>query len=193
MQSRFFVGLTVVVLGLIVATHDGLCQESRIDSVRLGKDNATAEQLSESEILNASVIDEATLRGHVRFLADDLLEGRGPGSRGDALTQLYIATQYQTLGLEPVAASRSWLQRVPLVGVRTLAPPQVLFSAGDRSLALQATTDIMAVMGNPKTEASIKNAEVVFVGYGIQAPESDWDDFKGIDLSKAKIVKKPAN
>ena len=187
MQSRFLVGLTVVVLGLTAATLDGLCQESRTDSVRLAKDNETAEQLSESEILNASVIDEATLRGHVRFLADDLLEGRGPGSRGDALTQLYIATQFQTLGLEPVAASRSWLQRVPLVGVRTLAPPQVLFSAGDRSLALQATTDIMAVMGNPKTEASIKNAEVVFVGYGIQAPEYDWDDFKGIDL-RGKIL-----
>ena len=65
----------------------------------------------------AEIIDESTLRGHVRFLADDRLEGRGPGSRGDELTQLYIATQFQTLGLQPAAGEGQWLQPFPLVGV----------------------------------------------------------------------------
>jgi alcohol dehydrogenase (cytochrome c) len=57
-----------------------------------------------------AVIDEGVLRGHIRFLADDLLEGRGPGTRGDELTQLYMATQFQTLGLQPAAPDGSWLQ-----------------------------------------------------------------------------------
>ena len=152
-----------------------------------GQDLQKPKPVSDVEIAIADVIDEATLRGHVRFLADDLLEGRGPGSRGDALTQLYIATQFQTLGLKPAAADGGWLQPVPLVGVRTTAPPQVSFASGDRTMALVSTTDMMSTMGSPKTDVSIKNAEVVFVGYGIQAPEYDWDDFKGVDL-RGKIL-----
>ena len=74
-----------------------------------------------------SLINEASIRGHVRFLADDLLEGRGPGSRGDQLTQLYIATQFEALGLQPAAGNGEWLQPFPLVGVRTIAPPNVVF------------------------------------------------------------------
>ncbi|MGV3484190.1 MAG: M28 family peptidase [Planctomycetaceae bacterium] len=135
----------------------------------------------------ADEINEATLRGHVRFLADDLLEGRGPGSRGDALTQLYISTQFQTLGLTPAAADGSWLQPVPLVGVRTRAPDSVTFSAGDQSVSLQSSTEFMSTIGGPKTEASIKDAEIVFVGYGIQAPEYEWDDFKDVDL-RGKVL-----
>ena len=66
--------------------------------------SAQESTLSTAEVREHSVIDEATIRGHLRFLADDLLEGRGPGSRGDDLTQLYLATQFQTLGLNPAAA-----------------------------------------------------------------------------------------
>jgi len=152
-----------------------------------GQDLRKPKPVSDVEIASADVIDEATLRGHVRFLADDLLEGRSPGSRGDALTQLYIATQFQTLGLKPAAADGGWLQPVPLVGVRTTAPPQISFASGDRTMALLSTTDMIPTMGSPKTDVSIKNAEVVFVGYGIQAPEYGWDDFKGVDV-RGKIL-----
>lgn len=140
-----------------------------------------------ADIKHADTIDEATLRAHIRFLADDLLEGRGPGSRGDALTQLYIATQFQSLGLKPAAADGTWLQPVPLVGVRTLPPPTVTFKTDTQALTLQSTIDFMSTMGSPKTSASIDSAEVVFVGYGIQAPEYEWDDFKGVDL-RGKIL-----
>jgi len=143
--------------------------------------------LTTAELASANVIDEATLRGHVRFLSDDLLEGRGPGSRGDELAQLYIATQFQSLGLKPASIDGGWMQSVPLVGIRTIAPPQVLFSVGDQSLTLESTIDFISTMGSPKAEASLTDAEVVFVGYGIQAPEYDWDDFKDVDL-RGKIL-----
>ena len=135
----------------------------------------------------ASVIDEAALRGHIRFLADDLLEGRGPGSRGDGITQLYLSTQFQSLGLLPAAADGGWLQPVPLVGVKTEAPPEVTFRRGDETVSLRSVDDFMSNIGSPKTEASIEDAELVFVGYGIQAPEYEWDDFKDVDL-RGKIL-----
>lgn len=143
--------------------------------------------LSADDIAAADVIDEATLRGHVRFLADDLLEGRGPGSRGDAVTQLYLATQFQSLGLEPAAADGSWFQPVPLVGVRTNAPATVTFRHDDESVTFKSVTDFMSTIGGPVESASIASAEVVFVGYGIQAPEYDWDDFKDVDV-RGKVL-----
>ncbi|MGB7324216.1 MAG: M28 family peptidase [Rubripirellula sp.] len=152
------------------------------------QDTSSVEILSDADNLAADVIDEASVRGHVRFLADDLLEGRGPGSRGDAVTQLYLSTQFQSLGLEPAAADGGWLQPVPLVGVKTEAPAEIKFQCGNDSVSLKSVTDFMSTIGSPKTAASIADAELVFVGYGIQAPEYDWDDFKDVDLRGKVLV-----
>lgn len=136
----------------------------------------------------ASLINEASIRGHVRFLADDLLEGRGPGSRGDELTQLYIATQFETLGLKPAAGDGKWLQPFPLVGVRTFAPPNVVFKKGANTVSLKSVEDFMSTIGKPAEKTRLENAELVFVGYGIEAPEYDWDDYKDFDLTGKVLV-----
>ena len=182
MKLPIFWSLTAGLLAWACVSNEGRCQDagSTISP-------PAAKTLAESELADASVIDEATIRGHVRFLADDLLEGRGPGSRGDSLAQLYISTQFQTLGLQPAAADGGWLQPVPLIGVRTLAPEQVTFTAGDKSISLKTTEDMMSTIGSPKTEATVHDAEIVFVGYGIQAPEYEWNDFKDVDL-RGKIL-----
>ena len=140
-----------------------------------------------AEIREAAVIDEATIRGHLRFLADDLLEGRGPGSRGDQLTQLYLATQFETHGLKPAAPDGSWRQAVPLIGARTHAPPNVSFRRGDQSVTLESVKDFMSSIGSPLDNAEIDDAELVFVGYGIEAPEYDWNDYKDVDL-RGKVL-----
>lgn len=132
-------------------------------------------------------IDESTLRGHIRYLADDLLEGRGPGSRGDDLTQLYLQTQFESMGLRPGAGEGAWTQPVPLVGVRTHSPPTADFRVGEKTVTLADSRDMMSVMGSPTESASIEDAELVFVGYGITAPQYQWDDFKGADL-RGKIL-----
>jgi hypothetical protein len=132
-------------------------------------------------------INEHALRGHIRFLASDLLEGRGPGSRGDELAQHYIAAQFESLGLKPILPDNGWFQSVPLVGVTARVPDTVTFRQGQQSLALKRHDDYVFSSGNAQPEVAIDSAEIVFVGYGIQAPEYQWDDFKGADL-RGKIL-----
>lgn len=135
-----------------------------------------------------STLSEKTLRSHIRFLADDLLEGRGPGTRGDKLAQLYIRTQLEALGLEPGAEGGSWFQSVPLVGVSTIPPTSVDFSKRSQSITLNHRADMMLVSGEKSSKLVEVEAELVFVGYGIQAPEYDWDDFKDVDVTGKILV-----
>jgi Zn-dependent M28 family amino/carboxypeptidase len=148
----------------------------------------TAFQPSDREVAAAEQsIHADALRGHIRFLADDLLEGRGPGSRGDELAQRYIAAQFEALGLEPAAPGGGWFQSVPLVGVTAHVPPILSFRHGQKLLELRRHDDCVITSGRPQEKVAVENAEVVFVGYGIEAPEYQWDDFKGVDL-KGKIL-----
>lgn len=134
-----------------------------------------------------SAITEQALRGHIRFLADDLLEGRGPGSRGDELAQHYIAAQFEALGLKPAAPGGGWYQRVPLVGVTTHVPATLKFQHGANSLELKRHDDYVIASGKAQEKVAVDNAEIVFVGYGIEAPEYQWNDFKGVDL-RGKVL-----
>jgi Zn-dependent M28 family amino/carboxypeptidase len=129
----------------------------------------------------AGVIVPDVLRAHVRFLASDLLEGRGPGTRGDALAQAYIASQFESLGLKPAGADGSYFQRFDLVGI-TSNPKGMTFRAPQGTAELKFHDDFIAVSGVQAPEAKLEESELVFVGYGIQAPEYQWDDFKGKDL-----------
>jgi hypothetical protein len=142
---------------------------------------------SPAEKRAADAIGAEALRSHTRFLADDLLEGRGPGTRGDRLAQAYIAAQFESLGLKPAAPGGGWFQSVPLLGVTTHVPPTIAFRKGEQSLELKYRDDFIGNTGVPEAKVSVRDAEVVFVGYGIVAPEFQWDDYKGADL-KGKIL-----
>lgn len=131
-------------------------------------------------------IDAAELTGHVRFLASDLLEGRGPATRGDRLAQQYIAAQFEALGLEPAAPDGGWIQPVELVGV-TGNPEVLTLQTAASALTLKFKDDFIALSGHQQRESVLERAELVFVGYGIRAPEFQWDDFKGLDL-KGKVL-----
>jgi len=120
------------------------------------------------------------IRAHVRFLASDLLEGRSPATRGDALAESYIAAQLESLGFHP-AGTEGFLQPFEIVGVDGHAP-QVRISRGEQSLQLRHLDEVVAVAGDDATHTALESAELVFVGFGIQAPEYAWDDFKGQDL-----------
>ena len=125
------------------------------------------------------------IRAHVRFLASDLLEGRGPGTRGDALAQSYIAAQLEALGLRP-AGTQGFLQPFDIVGVDGHAET-VQFARGRESLVLRHAEQVIAVAGDDAAHTALDRAELVFVGYGIRAPEYAWDDFKGRDL-RGKVL-----
>ena len=124
--------------------------------------------------------------GHVRFLASDLLEGRAPGSTGDRLAQEYLATQFESLGLEPGAPDGGYLQPFDIVGV-TGDPKAMLVDAPKTSMTFKVNDDFIAYSGHQLPTSTLEKAPLVFVGYGIQAPEYQWDDFKGLDV-KGKVI-----
>ena len=147
----------------------------------------TTTPLSPAEKRAASEIRADGLRADVRFLAHDLLEGRGPGSRGDQLAQAYIASRLEGLGLEPGAPDGSWFQSFELVSITSRAPKVLKAQRGSEAAEFALLEDYAAESGVQTPQARFENAEIVFVGYGIVAPEYQWDDYKGADL-KGKVL-----
>jgi Zn-dependent M28 family amino/carboxypeptidase len=141
---------------------------------------------SPDEKTAADTIRPAELLGVVRFLSDDLLEGRNPGSAGDRLAQRYLATELEKLGYAPGAPDGTYLQPFDIVGVRSKSSGLTL-SGGAEKLSLRPWDDYVAFAGTEEPVATLAGNEVVFVGYGIVAPEYRWDDFKGADL-KGKVL-----
>jgi Zn-dependent M28 family amino/carboxypeptidase len=132
-------------------------------------------------------IDAHRIGAHVRFLAGDLLEGRGPGTRGGDIAANYIAAQFALSGLQPAGDGGGYLQKVDFVGVQTLPSTTAsLLPAHGAAIGLKLGEDYVA--GNQtQTGSADIDAPIVFVGYGIEAPEYQWDDFKGVDV-KGKVV-----
>ena len=136
----------------------------------------------------AASINQEVIRAHTKFLASDLLEGRAPSTRGDALSLEYVSRVMESMGLTPAAPGGGWIQKVPLLGITAKVPATMTFSGpGGKQLSLALLEDFVAVPGVQKPETEVKDAEVVFVGYGIVAPEYQWDDYKDVDV-RGKIL-----
>ena len=136
----------------------------------------------------AASIDAEKIRAHVRFLADDLLEGRGPGTRGGDIAAKYIGTQFALYGLQPAGDNGTYFQKVPLYAVHTIED-QTKFSFVPESgapIELTYGSDYVTKDQTGAASADI-DAPIVFVGYGIDAPEYHWDDFAGVDV-KGKVL-----
>lgn len=143
----------------------------------------------EARVIGA--LREATIWSSLRFLSDDLLEGRGTGARGGDLAARYIASQFMAMGLEPAGDSGTWYHEVPIV---TLVPEGRLSATGGGGAAreLRFRDDFVlwserAPDRGARTQSVEASAELVFVGYGISAPEAQWDDFKNVDV-RGKIL-----
>ena len=132
-------------------------------------------------------ITRATLEAPIRFLASDLLEGRGPATRGDQLARLYLQTRLEGMGYQPAFANGAWQQPFDIVGLRSQFPKSWSFQGKGARVALAWRDDYIAASGVQEPSVAVQNAELVFVGYGMQAPEFKWDDFKGMDL-KGKLL-----
>jgi Zn-dependent M28 family amino/carboxypeptidase len=131
----------------------------------------------------ARAVDGNVVRAHLEFLADDALEGRRPGTRGGELAAKYIAAQFQRLGLEPAGDSGTYFHRVPII---TLTPNPTLRVGGPSGTELAYRSDY--VLWSMRNEPTTKvQGELVFAGYGIVAPEYQWNDYADLDV-KNKIV-----
>jgi Zn-dependent M28 family amino/carboxypeptidase len=127
------------------------------------------------------------IRWHVRYLSHDLLEGRGTGQRGGDIAAEYIATQFAEYGLKPAGDNGSYLQKVPLVGITTLAETQfTLLPKQGAAMNLKPLDEYVAYDQTQQPQSDV-DAEIVYVGYGIEAPEYNWDDYKGMDV-RGKVL-----
>jgi Zn-dependent M28 family amino/carboxypeptidase len=127
-------------------------------------------------------IDKEKIREHVKYLSSDELEGRGTGQRGGDLAADYIAKQFASYSLKPAGDNGTYFQNVPMVGVKTLAETTFKFAeASGKSFEAKNLTDFVT-NNESQAEAAEIDAPIVFVGYGIRAPEYDWDDYKKVDL-----------
>jgi len=128
----------------------------------------------------------ADLLRHTTELSSDAYEGRGPGTKGEELTVKYLTEQFQRLGLKPGNPDGTYVQKAPLVGLK--AEPTATLSAGGKVMALKFPDDFVAVSRRTQPSVSVTNSDVVFVGYGVVAPEYGWDDYKDVDVRGKTIV-----
>jgi hypothetical protein len=123
----------------------------------------------------------------IERLASDEFEGRAPGSKGETLTVQYFIDQFKAMGLQPGNPDGTWVQKVPLVGI-TGGPSPLVVKKGAASRAFKVRDDFVAFSKHVVDQVSIDNSELVFAGYGVQAPEYGWDDFKGVDVKGKTIL-----
>ena len=135
-----------------------------------------------------SYLTRAALEGPIRFLSADLLEGRGPATRGDQLARLYLQTRLEGMGYQPAFANGAWQQPFDIVGIKGQFPKSWSFQGRSARVDLGWREDYIAVSGVQSESVAVDDAELVFVGYGIQAPEFHWDDFKGTNLTGKILV-----
>src|SRR5689334_18489713 len=133
-----------------------------------------------SQQQKTSPINEATLKAHIRFLSDDLLEGRGTGARGGEIAAKYIASQLEAIGAKGAGENGSFFQPVSLVGVKADPHTTLTISGASGSESFKFAEDFVAFTG-AQTENVDVDADLVYVGYGISAPEQKWNDYKAND------------
>ncbi len=127
-------------------------------------------------------VDKEKIRAHVKYLSSDELEGRGTGQRGGDVAADYIGKQFASYGLKPAGDNGTFFQEVPMVGVKTL--PETTFKFVEASGKTFEAKNLAEFVTNNESQTEIADidAPIVFVGYGIKAPEYDWDDYKTVDL-----------
>jgi hypothetical protein len=173
-----------VVFGLVLLILSVAAAQS---SHKQSRQSGAAVRLPGAAFAAMQKIDPERIRAHVRYLSHDLLEGRGTGQRGGDIAAEYIATQFALSGLKPAGDNGTYLQKVPMVGITP--QPETTFSlVGARGDARNLTPldDYVAYDQTQQPQSDV-DAEIVYVGYGIEAPEYKWDDYKGTDV-RGKVL-----
>lgn len=144
--------------------------------------------LTSTSVLAQAQIDPERLNSLTRELASDRFEGRAPGTQGETLTVEWIASQFEALGLEPGGPDGSWFQVAEVSRTSQDGPAVLRARAGERTVEFARADDIIVGSDRPVDRISLKDTPVVFAGYGVSAPEREWDDFKDVDVSGKLIL-----
>jgi Zn-dependent M28 family amino/carboxypeptidase len=131
-------------------------------------------------------IDADNLLSEIKTLSSDDFEGRKPGSEGETKTIAYMQQQFQKIGLKPGNPDGTWLQNVPLAGIASKVTPDI--TVNGKKLAIEDKKNFIAFSERYTPEVSVPSSDIVFVGYGVVAPEYDWDDYKGLDVKGKTLL-----
>ena len=132
------------------------------------------------------IITPDGLLAHIKALSSDEFEGRAPGTKGEDLSVKYISDQFRSIGLKPGNPDGSYTQEVPLAGIKS--DPKMSFTVGGNARELKYPDDFVASSARLQNEIKVDNSDLVFVGYGIVAPEYGWDDYKDVDVRGKTIL-----
>ena len=159
-----------------------------VTSWACGGTESTPTNRSAAQEMKAPAIDANLLLNHIKVLAADEFEGRAPGSKGEELTVAYLTEQFKKVGLQPGNPDGTYVQKVPLVGITPDANVSLTFKKGGRQRSLKYPDDFVAWTKRVVDHAGLMDSELVFVGYGVVAPEFNWDDYKGLDVKGKTLV-----
>ncbi|HYE65286.1 MAG TPA: M20/M25/M40 family metallo-hydrolase [Pyrinomonadaceae bacterium] len=174
-KSMITVGLIAISACFVWAWTRALSQGKRSSSAPPGEIKAALESINANDLLR-----------HIKVLASDEFEGRAPGSKGEELTVEYLTRQFKQMGLKPGNGDGTYVQKVSLVGLT--AQPNAFFDVKGKRIDLKFPEDYVAMTRRVVPEVIVEDSEMVFVGYGVVAPEYGWDDYKGLDVKGKTIV-----
>ena len=132
-------------------------------------------------------INARSLAKHIKVLASDAFEGRKPFTRGEDSTIQYLAAQFKQLGLRP-GNGNSYFQEVPMVSINSVPGNRLVVKGAKGEISLQYLNDFVAVSSRVQEHVAVNSSELVFAGYGIVAPEYNWNDYKGLDVKGKTVI-----
>ena len=182
MNNRYKLCLAAVLAGLAGCS----AEEPATETIEAALSTPIAVEMSGGNPAAEEALEQITdeyMREIIAEISGDAYEGRGPGAAGDEKTRAYLSKRMQELGLEPGGEDGSFEQPFDLVGVNATQPETWTFEGHGQSKTLKQWDEFIISSGVQEERIDVNDAEVVFVGYGIQAPEYDWDDFKEADLN----------
>jgi Zn-dependent M28 family amino/carboxypeptidase len=133
-------------------------------------------------------VDPSAILEHIKVLSADTFQGRAPGGAGEDRTVTYLESQFKQLGLKPGNPNGTYVQKVPLVGITGAEARPLTIANGTQKLTLKWKDDVVAWSKHVAESASIDNSDVIFAGYGVDAPEYSWNDFKDIDVKGKTVI-----
>ena len=140
------------------------------------------------KVAEMPALDNATILADIKQLSSDEFEGRAPGTKGEELSVNFIVDRFKAAGVEPGNPDGRWTQKVPLVGITPANMSPLTVTRGGRTQSFRPHDQVVAFSPRVTDTVSIEKSEIVFVGYGVQAPEFEWDDFKGLDVKGKTLI-----
>ena len=160
-----------------------ICSVLSVTSVAACSSPTTSQPLAMTDV----AVSADAMMADIRKLSSDEFEGRLPGTKGEALTVQYFVDQFKAMGLQPGNPDGTFIQKVPLVGISG-GPTPLVVKRGAATRTFKVRDDFVAFSKHVVDEVTLENSELVFAGYGVQAPEYQWDDFRGVDVKGKTII-----